>query len=117
MTDQPTSTHAAKYRDKGADGRLHSGVFDRVCPPFLATVTPWLGRGPGTVLEIGCGTGQQAAASALAFPALRWIASDPDPVHRASAEEWARHMHAPAEPVLNIDAASDWAARVNKPVL
>ena len=111
---EPTSTHTARYRaqDHGgaADGRLFSPVFDRVSPAFLAMLAPWLGRRGGRVLEIGAGTGQQAAASALAFPALTWVPSDPDALHRRSIAAWGAAMKSPLAPPLDIDAAADWAA-------
>ena len=73
---EPSSTHTAHYRpddhDGTGDGRLHSPVFERVSPVFVAAMAPWLGQRPGTVLEIGAGTGQQAAASALAFRHMAW---------------------------------------------
>lgn len=110
---EPTSAHVARYRPESHggedDGRLRSPVFDRVSPVFLTSMAPWLGRRGGTVLEIGAGTGQQATASALAFPALRWVASDPDPVHRRSIAAWAAALKAPLGGPLDIDASADWA--------
>lgn len=94
------------------DARLFSEVFDRTGPVLVAALARWLGRGPGTVLELGAGTGQNAAAFARAFPALRWIASDPVPEHRASIAAWGGHVRAPERPVLDLDAAADWAGEV-----
>ena len=66
-------------------------------------------RGP--VLEIGAGTGQHAAAFALAFPDLDWWPSDPDPLHRRSIAAWARELRVPERPPLDLDASADWAGR------
>lgn len=108
---EPSSAATPRYRpEPGAtDPRLFSDVFERVCPPLIAALAPWLGRGPGTVLEIGCGTGQHAAAFAAAFPALAWWPSDPDPIHRASARAWAGALRVPARAPLEIDASGPWA--------
>lgn len=114
MAAAPTSTHAARYRgrvtDDPADARLHSPVFQRNSPPLLVALAPWLAGRSGPVLEIGAGTGQHAAAFRLGFPGLDWIASDPDADHRASVSAWAEALGLPPRPVLDIDAASDWAA-------
>jgi len=108
----PSSGHTARYRPgavpASADGRLHSDVFARNAPPLIAALAPFLGGRTGAVLEIGCGTGQHAAAFALAFPGLCWVPSDPDPIHRASAAAWAAHLRAPPHPPLDIDAAAAW---------
>lgn len=93
-----------------ADNRLYAPAFARNFPPVLVALTPWLGGRSGTVLEIGCGTGQHAAGFALAFPALEWWPSDPDEGHRASARAWAAHQGAPDCTPLALDAATDWAS-------
>jgi SAM-dependent methyltransferase len=110
----PTTPHSARYRgrvsDDPADVRLHAAVFQRNSPPLLVALAPWLSGRAGPVLEIGAGTGQHAAAFRLAFPALDWIASDPDPDHRASIAAWAEALGLPPRPVLDIDAAGDWGS-------
>ena len=114
MAAAPTSTHAARYRgrvsDDPADVRLQSPVFLRNSPPLLVALAPWFSGRTGPVLEIGAGTGQHAAAFRLGYPALDWLASDPDPDHRASVAAWADAAGLPARPVLDLDAAADWAA-------
>jgi SAM-dependent methyltransferase len=109
----PTTPHTARYRgrvsDDPADARLNSPVFLRNCPPLLVTLAPWFAGRTGPVVEIGCGTGQHAAAFRLGFPGLDWIATDPDADHRASAAAWAAAAGLPARPVLDLDAARDWA--------
>jgi SAM-dependent methyltransferase len=113
MAAAPTSPHAARYRgrvsDDPADARLQSPVFLRNGPPLLVALAPWFAGRAGPVLEIGAGTGQHAAAFRLGFPALDWIASDPDPDHRASVAAWAAAAGLSPRPVLDLDAASDWA--------
>ena len=113
MAAAPTSPHTARYRgrvsDDPADARLHSPVFLRNSPPLLVALAPWFAGRTGPVVEIGSGTGQHAAAFRLGFPGLDWIASDPDADHRASAVAWAAAAGLAARPVLDIDAATDWA--------
>ena len=109
---RPSSPHTARYTDvapRTEDGRLLNDTVLRNGPPIIAELARVFGREVGTVLEIGCGTGQHAASFALAFPDLAWWPSDPDPGHRASALAWARHLRAPERPALALDAASDWA--------
>jgi hypothetical protein len=114
VTGTPTSTHTPTFRpgaqDSAPDGRLFSPVFLRNAPPLIAALTRVVGDMAGPVLEIGAGTGQHAAAFALAFPALGWWPSDPDPVHRRSIAAWAAELRAPDRPPLALDAATDWAA-------
>lgn len=111
----PSSPHSRVYRTGPSEGpddaRLVSPVFARNSPPLIAALTRLLGDRSGPVLEIGAGTGQHAAAFALAFPELTWQASDPDAPHRASIAAWARELRAPDPPPLDIDATGDWAAR------
>ena len=111
----PSSPHSRVYRTGPAegpeDGRLISPVFARNSPPLIAALTRLLGDRSGPVLEIGAGTGQHAAAFALAFPDLIWRASDPDAPHRVSISAWARELRAPDPPPLDIDATEDWARR------
>lgn len=108
----PTTTHKARFRqDAGAgDGRLDSPTFHRNAPPLIAELGHWLGQRPGSVLEIGSGTGQHVAAFALAFRHITWHASEPDELHRNSIRAWAEHLGAPVHGPLALDAASDWAA-------
>jgi SAM-dependent methyltransferase len=91
------------------DGRMFSPVFLRNAPPLIAALARLIGDESGPVLEIGAGTGQHAAAFALAFPRLDWWPSDPDPVHRRSIAAWAAELGAPPRPPFAIDAGADWA--------
>lgn len=110
---EPSSGHTARFRPgdvaSAPDGRLYSEVFLRNAPPLIAALAPWLAARTGPVLEIGCGTGQHAAAFALAFPGLDWWPSDLDEMHRASAAAWAAHLRAPGRPPHDLDASTDWA--------
>ncbi|MBT8455737.1 MAG: DUF938 domain-containing protein [Rhodobacteraceae bacterium] len=106
--------HSARYRQSEgqdpADKRLRSPVFAYNSPPLIAALAPYLTERTGTVLEIGAGTGQHAAAFQLAFPGLDWRASDPDPIHRASIAAWAAEYGLPDHAPLDIDASGDWGA-------
>ncbi|MEM0946811.1 MAG: DUF938 domain-containing protein [Pseudomonadota bacterium] len=77
---------------------------------MVARLAPLLLDQSGPVLEIGAGTGQHAAAFALAFPNLDWWPSDPEPQHRASILAWQSALRAPRRAPLTVDAAADWAA-------
>jgi len=93
------------------DGRLFSPSFERNFEPIREALAPYLGTANGTVLEIGCGTGQHVAHLAIAYPALTWLPSDIDATHRASAEAWAAHTNAGnVEASVYLDASSDWSA-------
>jgi SAM-dependent methyltransferase len=67
----------------------------------------------GTVLEIGSGTGQHAAAFASALTPLRWLPSDPDPDQRASIASWIAEIDgaAPLQPRAINAASADWDVR------
>ena len=103
----PTISHVA------ADGRLHAPTFDRNRDAIATALAPLLATVTGAVLEIGCGSGQHAAALAAGFPDRQIVPTDPMPEHRASADAWAR-----AEGLHNmgrardLDAATDWAPTV-----
>ena len=109
------SGHMARYSastvEHTPDGRLYSPSFDRNFEPIRDALRPYLGAASGTVLEIGCGTGQHIAHLALAYPDLAWLPSDIDATHHASTAAWVAHTGAAnvAAPVF-LDAASDWAA-------
>lgn len=111
---KPTTPHMARYRQSAGDDddRLIAPTFLRNNPPMIASLAPWLSEKNGTVLEIGAGTGQHAAAFSLAFPNLVWRASDPDAPHRKSIMAWARELNAPIHEPLNIDAGQPWHTNV-----
>lgn len=82
---------AMEQRSQEADQRMFSPSVARNSEPILKVlkrVLPPL----GSVLEIGCGTGEHAACFAKAMPNLNWIPSDPDPVSRASTASWIKFM-------------------------
>lgn len=70
---------------------------------------PWLSNRTGSVLEIGAGTGQHAAAFSLAFPELDWWASDLDAKNLTSIAAWQKELRAPGLGPLPVDAATNWA--------
>jgi len=111
----PSSRHMARYRAGDgpflAPGCLHAPTFLRNSPPIIAALSPFLAGASGPVLEIGSGTGQHAAAMALAFPGLRWVASDPDDIHRVSIAAWAEKLRAPGNAPLDLDATMPWHGR------
>jgi cyclopropane fatty-acyl-phospholipid synthase-like methyltransferase len=80
-------------------------VLKRVLPPS------------GTVLEIGCGTGEHVVFFAEATPALTWRPSDPDPDARASAAAWISFAGlANVEAPLDIDVrAETWGIEHEAP--
>ena len=115
MTDgKPARANMSVYRTpvrNSADARLNAPTFARNSPPIIARLAPWLDPLSGPVLEIGAGTGQHAAAMALAFGRLEWWPSDPDAPHRASIAAWQAFLRAPARAPFDLDGASDWAVR------
>ena len=112
MTDEG-KRHTARYvpgqHGFAGDARLFSNVFERNAPPIIAVLSQYLLGREGRMLEIGAGTGQHAAAFALAFPKLDWIASDPYPEHLASIHAWGRHLLRQDRVPLELDASGDWA--------
>jgi len=76
---------------------------------IAAVLSQWLPP-TGTVLEVGCGTGQHAVHFAASFPGLQWFPTDYSPDALASAEAWRADSNLPnLHPPQPIDAAaSDW---------
>lgn len=111
MATPPSSAGTPRYtpdtHGQHGDARLTSEVFARVSPALVAGLAPLFGQMPGTVLEFGCGTGQNAAALARAFPALRWVATDIATDHLASAAAWAGDLRVAVETLL-LDATDPW---------
>ena len=78
---------ALERREQDADHRMFSPSAARNAEPIL-TVLKGLFPEQGTVLEIGCGTGEHAVCFAAAMPTLTWLPTDPDPASRASTASW-----------------------------
>ncbi|AGA34445.1 protein of unknown function DUF938 [Thioalkalivibrio nitratireducens DSM 14787] len=73
--------------------------------PILAVLREWF-RAPGSVLEIGSGTGQHAVHFAAALPHLEWQASDVA-AHAAGIEAWRVSAGLPnLRPVRVLDVAT-----------
>lgn len=107
MSDGPR--HTMDELAPRSDGRLVSPSAERNQQPIIAALGPVLEGCSGTVLEIGSGTGQHAAAFAAAFPALDWQPSDPADENLHSIRAWAAdarvgNLRAP----INLDAAGAW---------
>ncbi|NML11372.1 DUF938 domain-containing protein [Sphingobium sp. AR-3-1] len=63
----------------------------------------------GLVLEVASGSGEHAVHFAVAFPALDWQPSDPDPAALASIAVWRAEADLPnLHPPIQLDAAGDW---------
>jgi SAM-dependent methyltransferase len=97
---------AFEQRVQDADQRMFSPSAARNAEPIL-TVLKGLFPAHGTVLEIGCGTGEHAVYFATAMPTLTWLPTDPDPASRASTASWIgfrglRNVLAP----VDVDASS-----------
>jgi cyclopropane fatty-acyl-phospholipid synthase-like methyltransferase len=60
--------------------RPHSEACERNRDPILEVLRQWM-IAPGTVLEIGAGTGQHAVHFAAAMPHVRWVATDLEENH------------------------------------
>ena len=94
-----------------SDGRRYSPSFERNAEPIRAALADILGAATGTLIEIGAGTGQHAAALAPAFPGLRWVPTDRDPGNAASIAAWRAHAPCPTlAEGHTLDASGDWPA-------
>lgn len=78
---------ALEQRTQDADQRMFSPSAARNAEPILEILKGLL-PAKGTVLEIGCGTGEHAVCFAAAMPTLTWLPTDPDPASRASTASW-----------------------------
>jgi SAM-dependent methyltransferase len=92
-----------------AGGRLFSPSAARNAQPIVGTLDPLLAGASGTVLEVGSGTGQHAAALAAAFPSLDWQPSekseeDFDSILAWMADTGLPNLRAP----IRLDAAASW---------
>jgi cyclopropane fatty-acyl-phospholipid synthase-like methyltransferase len=107
---------ALEQRSTSADQRMFSPSAARNVGSILAVLQRVL-PSSGSVLEIGCGTGEHAVAFAGAMPHLTWRPSDLDPGARASTASWISftglsNVHAPRE----IDVcASTWGVEQDAP--
>ncbi len=89
------------------DAREFYPATDRNRDPILAILRELLAI-PGTVLEIGSGSGQHAWYFAKHLPHVRWQPSDAEPERFASIEAW--QAHEPFDnllPPIGIDAARE----------
>ena len=81
----------------------HSDACERNRDPILAVLQQWL-LAPGTVLEIGAGTGQHAAYFSARLPHLTWIPTDREEnlegIRQWVAEAGAPNLREPLE--LNV---------------
>jgi hypothetical protein len=84
-------------------GAADAPAARRNAGPLLAALRQVL-PAAGTVLEIGAGTGQHAAAFAAALAPLRWLPTDPDPGRLDSMARWAS--------LVGDEAARPLAARI-----
>ena len=85
----------------------------RNAAPIGRVLSDWFGGLDGTLLEIGCGTGQHAAMLSDTVPGLRWLPSDLHP-DIATIDAWRAQAADPervADPVsLDVTDAEDWRA-------
>ncbi len=97
---------ALEERAQGVDQRMFSPSAARNAEPIL-TVLMGLFPAYGTVLEIGCGTGEHAVCFGAAMPTLTWLPTDPDPASRASTASWIgfRGLNNVLTPI-DVDASS-----------
>ncbi len=91
-------------------GALHAPHTLRNRAPILAVLARVL-AGARAVLEVGCGTGEQAPWFAARLPHLRWLPTDADARAVASAAAWRDAAALPnLEAPAPLDAArTPWA--------
>ncbi|MEO0615377.1 MAG: DUF938 domain-containing protein [Pseudomonadota bacterium] len=83
----------------------------RNAAPIGQIAADWLAPLEGTLLEIGCGTGEHAATLSALTPNLCWLPTDRDPdVETILAwRERAEHPERVAAPaVLDVDDSEQW---------
>lgn len=76
--------------ESNPDARLDAPAFHRNIRPIIAAFRQTLDLIGVNAMEIGCGSGQHAAALAEAFPDTTWWPTDQDARYRLSAESWRR---------------------------
>ena len=97
---------ALEERAQDVDQRMFSPSAARNAEPIL-NVLKGLLPAHGTVLEIGCGTGEHAVCFAAAMSTLTWLPTDPDPASRGSTASWVgfRGLNNVLAPI-DVDASS-----------
>jgi hypothetical protein len=113
---------ALEQRALDVDERMFSPSAARNAEPIL-TVLKGIFPAHGSVLEIGCGTGEHVVCFAAAMPTLTWLPTDPDPASRASTASWIgfsrlSNILAPVDvdassPVWNVDALAPFDAMLS----
>ncbi|MGE0650279.1 MAG: DUF938 domain-containing protein [Alphaproteobacteria bacterium] len=90
-------------------GALHAPHTQRNRAPILAVLRRVLAQATA-VLEVGCGSGEQAPYFAAALPHLRWLPTDADATAVGSATAWqeASATGGVLRPVRLDAATSDW---------
>lgn len=108
------ATSSAPLFDRAeGDGRLFAPTFARNGVPIREALLPQLAGLAGNIVEIGCGSGEHAAAIAAACPERMVLPTDIDAAHRRSAA-----AHAQAQALQNVltpiglDASENWADAV-----
>lgn len=95
------------------DGRLFAPTFARNGGPIREALLPQIAGLAGNVVEIGCGSGEHAAALAAACPERLVLPTDIDDAHRCSAAAHARVQALPnVQTPISIEASADWADAV-----
>jgi hypothetical protein len=95
------------------DGRLFAPTFARNGWPIREALLPQIAGLAGNIVEIGCGSGEHAAALAAACPDRLVLPTDIDDGHRCSAAAHARFQALPnVQTAISIDASEDWADAV-----
>ena len=88
--------------------RRHAPAAARNRQPILDVLRPHL-PATGLVLEIASGSGEHTAHFAQALPGLAFQPSDPDPVARASIDDWTASLGlSNVRPALALDATANW---------
>lgn len=92
--------------------RRQAPAASRNRQPILDVLQPHLPV-RGLVLEVASGSGEHTAHFAQALPDLTFQPSDPDPVARASIDDWAATLGLTnVRPALELDAAAEtWPIR------
>lgn len=104
MCDPPPSDLPAGGDHRGSDPRLDFPATGRNRGPILEVLRR-IAPPSGTVLEIGSGSGQHAVFFARHLPALTWLPTDPEPLHRRSIAAWTAAEGLPnVLPPLDLDA-------------